>query len=157
MNKVFAVSDGRVFYAVCTSSMVSAVGQFRKAAIPGLFPTAFSIKNHGYVWSIDQHSAAQMISQSPDVIFKQLRQGELARRPGGAEEDWAVYVPPLDWSRTSPRPWSRNPEWPGESHGTEPSPILNAHGGEVMTPTEWLTIADEDLTLIIRAVNAYKE
>lgn len=68
--------------------------------------------------------------------------------------------------RTSPRPWSINPEWvnePDSNSCVTPPPILDADGLPVLETSEWLMgregadldIFDNDIRLIVEAVNAY--
>lgn len=57
---------------------------------------------------------------------------------------------------SSPRPWRRNLAYSRNSMAeAEHSPILDANGGFVLEPSEWLTMSDADIDLIVAAVNRH--
>ena len=56
----------------------------------------------------------------------------------------------------SPRPWSINPGWKAKyGHMDDASPIIHALGLPVMEPTDIVDIHEDDLQLIVDAVNSY--
>jgi hypothetical protein len=50
----------------------------------------------------------------------------------------------------SPRPWRVDPDWKNDG-GMDGCPVFDANG-----PSEWLDMKQEDVELIVEAVNAYK-
>jgi hypothetical protein len=55
----------------------------------------------------------------------------------------------------SPRPWRVDPDWKNDG-GMDGCPVFDANGKEVIGPSEWLDMKQEDVELIVEAVNAYK-
>lgn len=57
---------------------------------------------------------------------------------------------------SAPQPWRVNTGWSGKhGHCGDAPPILDANGQPVIEPSEAVEIADDDLQLIVDAVNAY--
>jgi hypothetical protein len=60
-------------------------------------------------------------------------------------------------NESSPRPWSINPDYlayeRADTMGKAPPLILDANGDPVLETSEWITIKQADLNLIVKAVN----
>ena len=74
------------------------------------------------------------------------------------KDDWLEHekANPLGDGGASPRPWRVNPARHSREtgFGVTPPPILDANDRAVLSTSEWLTISDENVELIVRAVNA---
>lgn len=53
----------------------------------------------------------------------------------------------------SPRPWRASIE-EGNGHGVTPPPIRDANGRPVLDTSEWLTISDDNVRLMVAGVNS---
>ena len=74
------------------------------------------------------------------------------------EKHWHQHprsTPPHD-GPASPRPWRKNPGWAAAQNSMllMPSPFLDANDRAVLATSEWLTISEANIDLILRAVNA---
>lgn len=59
---------------------------------------------------------------------------------------------------TAPRPWKVNLGWRAKhGHIGDAPPILDAAGEAVIDASEAIILADDDLQLIVDAVNAYTQ
>lgn len=72
-NKVYASSEGRRMYAVCTANRKKAAELFT-AATRHYF-SASRLASHGFIWLRGQVASTDIIFENPEVVFVEVMEG----------------------------------------------------------------------------------